>query len=288
MANPYFVFYTNDWIPATRCLSPAARGIWCDLLNFMMYEDKTYAIERSLSAFAFMCSATVFVMFQAVMELHINGVADIEFDPPLDDEFWNQFDASVPDQADVLQWLERVNSEASYGKIRVISRRRLKEEKVREYDRLRKKPGKGSGKIPVEFPESSGVFPGKGKGKGSGSGSVVAKQIPDQIPYARVVDHLNLRTGKHYKSTGEHTRKLIKARWGEGFTLEDFVQVIDNQVVKWGRDPKMQEFLRPETLFSNKFESYLNARPNAAQAGLMSPGSAAMEGWEDRTTVGEE
>ena len=48
------------------------------------------------------------------------------------------------------------------------------------------------------------------------------------------------------------------ARWKDGYTLEDFQRVIDWRVAKWYTDAKMQEYLRPMTLFSSKFESYLN------------------------------
>lgn len=78
--------------------------------------------------------------------------------------------------------------------------------------------------------------------------------------YNEIIDYLNLKTNSSYKSTTPKTRELIKARYNEGFTLDDFKQVIDNKVNSWGNDEKMVKFLRPETLFSNKFESYLNEK----------------------------
>lgn len=44
----------------------------------------------------------------------------------------------------------------------------------------------------------------------------------------------------------------------EGFKEEDFYQVIDIKVKEWKNNKDMKQYLRPETLFSNKFESYLN------------------------------
>ena len=73
-----------------------------------------------------------------------------------------------------------------------------------------------------------------------------------------VISHLNLKAGTNYKTTTPKTRTLIKARLKEGFTLDDFYTVIDKKVLLWGKDIKMQAFLRPETLFGTKFESYLN------------------------------
>ena len=45
----------------------------------------------------------------------------------------------------------------------------------------------------------------------------------------------------------------------DGFTLADFKAVIDKKVKDWN-GTKMQEYLRPETLFGAKFESYLNGK----------------------------
>ena len=41
-------------------------------------------------------------------------------------------------------------------------------------------------------------------------------------------------------------------------TEEDFKIVIDKKYEAWHDDKDMAQYLRPETLFSNKFESYLN------------------------------
>lgn len=73
-----------------------------------------------------------------------------------------------------------------------------------------------------------------------------------------VVDYLNEKCGTKYKHSSTETQRLIVARINQGFSLEDFKQVIDNKVSDWGNDSQMSKFLRPQTLFSNKFESYLN------------------------------
>lgn len=77
--------------------------------------------------------------------------------------------------------------------------------------------------------------------------------------YKNIIDYLNLRLGTNYKSTSIKTRALIDARLNDGFTEEDFKIVIDKKYYKW-HDTDMEQYLRPETLFSNKFESYLNQR----------------------------
>ena len=78
-------------------------------------------------------------------------------------------------------------------------------------------------------------------------------------PTEEVVNHLNHRLGTQYKPTTQATRKLIKARLKEGFTVEDMKLVIDKKATEWVGNPKMAQYLRPDILFGNKFEGYLNA-----------------------------
>lgn len=83
------------------------------------------------------------------------------------------------------------------------------------------------------------------------------------VPFEEIVSHLNEKAGTKFKHTTKDTRGHIKARWSEGFRLEDFITVIDKKTEDWKSDPKMSEFLRPKTLFGTKFEDYLNAAKRA-------------------------
>lgn len=78
--------------------------------------------------------------------------------------------------------------------------------------------------------------------------------------YKEIVGYLNEQCGTNYRHTGKKTQKLIRDRLKEGFTVDDFKTVIYKKTKQWINDPKMCEYLRPETLFSNKFEGYLNKR----------------------------
>lgn len=75
---------------------------------------------------------------------------------------------------------------------------------------------------------------------------------------SRILDYLNQATGRNYKASSKATQKHINARFSEGYTEEDFKKVIDNKVSEWLHNPKMQAYLRPDTLFGTKFDSYLN------------------------------
>lgn len=96
---------------------------------------------------------------------------------------------------------------------------------------------------------------------------------PDRIPYAEIVDYLNEKTDRQFKSTTKKTQSLIRARLNEGWEVEHFKTVIDNKVAQWKDDNDMQRYLRPDTLFGTKFEGYLNED---------APKKSKQEGWFER------
>lgn len=98
-----------------------------------------------------------------------------------------------------------------------------------------------------------------------------------KIPYKEVVDYLNQSTNKKYRSSTKKTKSLIKARFNEGFNLDDFRTVIDKKTREWLDDSNMNQYLRPETLFGTKFESYLN------QADKVSKDRGPRPDWLDDT-----
>lgn len=90
--------------------------------------------------------------------------------------------------------------------------------------------------------------------------------VNEKIPYKEIIDYLNEKTGSRYKNVAGN-QKMIKARWNEGYRLDDFKAVIDHKTEDWlgtiakdGRE--MGQFLRPSTLFGSKFDQYLNEKPS--------------------------
>ena len=81
------------------------------------------------------------------------------------------------------------------------------------------------------------------------------------IPFSEIVGALNDAAGTRYRASSAKTRSLIHARWAEGYRLPDFLAVIDTMAAEWKGDPKMAKYLRPSTLFSPKFEDYVNRSP---------------------------
>lgn len=77
------------------------------------------------------------------------------------------------------------------------------------------------------------------------------------IPFSEIINYLNAKTDRAFKSV-ESNKKHIKARWNEGYRLDDFTKVIDNKCIDWLTDEKMNKYLQPSTLFGAKFDQYLN------------------------------
>lgn len=75
-----------------------------------------------------------------------------------------------------------------------------------------------------------------------------------------IIEYLNNKTNSNFKYTSKTTQNKIIARLNEGYSLDDFIAVIDKKCLDWLNDSKMSVYLRPETLFGTKFESYLNQK----------------------------
>ena len=74
----------------------------------------------------------------------------------------------------------------------------------------------------------------------------------------KVIDYLNEKTGRVFTKKISNI-KLIVSRVNEGYSLDDFKFVIDKKCHDW-LGTNFQEYLRPNTLFGNKFENYINLK----------------------------
>lgn len=93
-------------------------------------------------------------------------------------------------------------------------------------------------------------------------GNAIEEEREEEIDiniYSSIINYLNKKANTRYRVNNKKTKTLIKARFNEGFTEDDFYKVIDNKVNEWA-NTDMNKYLRPETLFSPKFEGYLNQK----------------------------
>lgn len=90
----------------------------------------------------------------------------------------------------------------------------------------------------------------------------VSEEKPKKVVWTeetnKIIEYLNHRTGKKYSVKTKKTAQLIHRLLDNGFTVDDFKKVIDIKTQQWLNNEKMNQYLRPRTLFSEKFEDYLN------------------------------
>jgi len=74
---------------------------------------------------------------------------------------------------------------------------------------------------------------------------------------AAVIDALNSLSGRRFDPGGAQAQ-YVRGRLRSGATVEQLVLVVEHRVALWAKDPRMRQYLRPETLFgAAKFEDYL-------------------------------
>lgn len=101
------------------------------------------------------------------------------------------------------------------------------------------------------------------------------KDFPGK-PVGEVIDHLNQMTGKKFRKNSKEIRKHILRKMDEGYTLDDFKNVINKKTAAW-KGTKMEQFLRPSTLFGDHFEEYLNER-EVGVVNELPPGGSSRQG----------
>lgn len=143
----------------------------------------------------------------------------------------------------------------------------LRLERTREEQAEYRENQRSSGLRGVEAKKKKGIFPfnkpsdpltdptsdpATGNQALQSSSSISSNNIVKEVVF-----YLNEKTKKNFKYTTNLTIRHIKARVAEKYIFDDFKKVIDIKVAEWGKNPKMMNYLRPETLFGTKFESYL-------------------------------
>lgn len=98
-------------------------------------------------------------------------------------------------------------------------------------------------------------------GQTNNNKSIITNQLKSN-KYKReieqIIDYLNLVLNTRYTTKSSKTCSLVSARLNEGYSIEDFKLVIDQKFKDWN-NTDYSKYLRPETLFSPKFEGYLNS-----------------------------
>ena len=101
----------------------------------------------------------------------------------------------------------------------------------------------------------------------------------------QVIDLLNSMTGSKYKASTKSHAGNISGRLNDGHSVDDLMAVVRFKVGEWLHDPKMAQYLRPETLFqAGKFNGYLTAAkatqgPLAGLSAISRKNAQNLAGW---------
>ena len=83
------------------------------------------------------------------------------------------------------------------------------------------------------------------------------KEIKNREIYSNIIQHFNLKCDKSYKLDSEVFIDYVDKLISKGFSEQDMIAVIDQKCKDW-MNTKYAQYLRPSTLFGEKFEIYLN------------------------------
>jgi len=76
-----------------------------------------------------------------------------------------------------------------------------------------------------------------------------------------VLEYLNAKAGRNFRLIEAHMKPIARRLDEPGITIDGIKEMIDSKVKAWKGDSKMDQYLRPETLFkTEKFQTYYDTR----------------------------
>ena len=94
------------------------------------------------------------------------------------------------------------------------------------------------------------------------SGKPDESSVSHKSEAVEILEFLNTKTGRGYRPVKANIEMII-ARLKEGATVADCRQVIAKKTREWGTDEKMEQYLRPKTIFNRtNFANYVGELGN--------------------------
>lgn len=136
-----------------------------------------------------------------------------------------------------------------------------KNQSKRRINKTKEETGEKPEKEPEEEPQKntsmmsmSNINKKDNRDKDRGMGEEKEKEEKRQI-----IEYLNNKLGTRYRTSSKNTQAKLNARLNEGYSLDDFIVVIDKKADEW-IGTELEKHLTPDTLFGTKFEKYLNQK----------------------------
>ena len=79
--------------------------------------------------------------------------------------------------------------------------------------------------------------------------------------FLEIISHLETKTGRDFSASriDAIVQRNIYGLIDSGHVIDDFIAVIDKKHMQW-RGTKYEQYVRPETLFGEKFKTYFHER----------------------------
>ena len=260
--DPAILLYIDKWITATQGMRAEAKGWYLELI---LYQFDKGSLPNDLDELAAICRIrpSEFDLFKQVFEQVLKHKFKQTDEGTLENDFANE----------ILQKRQRfVEKRSNAGKLSYVLK----------YYRKNFKMNKGleqyiKDNIDLNFDIKDEqvlkqVFKQKSELYINVNEDINIDTNKDINIVSNIIEYLNKKANKNFRTDTDKTIQVIKARLKEGFSIDDIKRVIDIKVKDWLHKDDMNVFLRPETLFGNKFEGYLNSKPN--KTGSHNQGSA--------------
>jgi uncharacterized phage protein (TIGR02220 family) len=251
MSRPSFQFYHGDWISNAklrRC-THEEKGVWIDILCLMADSDEFGVIRWPLKDLAQAVGAKQSILHSLIRKGVLKGA-----DEQQTCEAFVYVPRSGRKDGDPVTLVDEQEGPIWYSskQVRDDHVARARAAYARTQGGITQTPkaapippfGDGTGDVlpspsPSPSPSSSKAL--------SGKPDLAARERTQQAK--AVIDFLNAKTGKNYQHVDANL-KLVCSRLKEGATVDDCRAVIANRFRKWNGDPKMEQYLRPATLFN--------------------------------------
>lgn len=222
--NPAFQFYPNDWFRDLAEHPLEIEGAWIRIICKLWWSENRGKMSLNLKQWSRVLGESEDKTKEIINYLFTEKIADVT---------------------------------KSNSVVTVMNRRMLRDDKLRKDNALRQERYRVSQKSnETSNGEKTETYEDEVEDEVE-----IEKQNKEKDFAKKVIEYLNLKARKDYKYTTRRTIEIINARVNEGFELEDFKKVIDNKIEDWFGDKEWGRFIRPQTLFSNNFEGYLNQNP---------------------------
>lgn len=268
MKRPSFQFYPADWrnnAKLRRC-SEAARGAWVDVLCLLHDSDEYGVCRWPLDELARAAGVPLKLVKELVAKDVLKGAdknAQAYIHTPRHAGKAGE-PVSLVEASEAPCWYS-----SRFVRDEWMRQRRGQSTRFGTSDDAPKSPPKQTptpAPNPPSIDDEGTTKPltndaiGEASGDGSTSSSTSKnkrlKPLSGNPDAFEVLDYLNARTGRAYQAVDANL-KLIAGRLTSA-SVDQCKAVIDARVAKWGSDAKMDEYLRPKTIFNaTNFAQYV-------------------------------